>query len=332
MLDLFARHGLFDLEVKVDGDLHIDQHHSAEDCGIALGQAFAKALGDKRGVTRYADIHLPMDEALTRVCVDISGRPFLVFRTSFRSRDRPVRHRAGARVVPVLRDECRLTLQHARPCTATNAHTNRRELLQGAGPALRKAVAIDPREEGRVPSTKVSCRPRFVALPNGRSGRRRTLSPDFRDADAQLHAPPAGRCAAAESIGLERALLVRDGFSWPAFAFSVLWFLYHRLWIAALVVLAGLMALAGLGHALGTAPRYRHPRDPAGLLADRRRGVEPAPLETLARRGWPARERCHGRHPPRGSRGQALGRWLDATAPAPRPAVPRPDRPVAASR
>ena len=83
MLELFARHGLFDLSVKVTGDLHVDQHHTAEDTGIALGQAFLQALGDKKGITRYADIHLPMDETLTRVALDISGRPFLVFRTTF---------------------------------------------------------------------------------------------------------------------------------------------------------------------------------------------------------------------------------------------------------
>ena len=84
MLELFARHGLFDLDVKVTGDLHVDQHHTTEDAGIALGQAFAQALGDKRGIRRYADLHLPMDEALTRVAIDISGRPFLVFKTGFR--------------------------------------------------------------------------------------------------------------------------------------------------------------------------------------------------------------------------------------------------------
>ena len=83
MLELFARHGLFDLDVKVTGDLHVDHHHTVEDTGIALGQAFAQALADKRGIRRYADIHMPMDETLTRVAIDISGRPFLVFRTAF---------------------------------------------------------------------------------------------------------------------------------------------------------------------------------------------------------------------------------------------------------
>src|SRR3712207_2524502 len=83
MLELFARHGLFDLNVKVTGDLHVDQHHTTEDTGIALGQAFLQALGDKKGIARYADVHLPMDETLSRIALDISGRPFLVFRTTF---------------------------------------------------------------------------------------------------------------------------------------------------------------------------------------------------------------------------------------------------------
>src|SRR5919112_2838593 len=83
MLELFARHSLFDLDVKVTGDLQVDQHHTTEDTGIALGQAFAQALSDKKGIVRYADVHLPMDETLTRVALDISGRPFLVFRSTF---------------------------------------------------------------------------------------------------------------------------------------------------------------------------------------------------------------------------------------------------------
>ncbi len=83
MLDHLARHGLFDLDVLAEGDLHIDFHHTVEDTGIALGQAFRKALGDMKGIVRYADSYLPMDETLTRVAIDISGRPFLVFRTNF---------------------------------------------------------------------------------------------------------------------------------------------------------------------------------------------------------------------------------------------------------
>ena len=156
MLELFARHGLFDLEVKVDGDLHVDQHHSAEDCGIALGQAFAKALGDKRGIARYADVHLPMDETLSRVCIDISGRPFLVFRTAFRV------EKIGPFDTELVREwfqafamNAGLTL-HVETFYGDNAHHIAESCFKGLARALRKAVALDPREEGRVPSTKGS--------------------------------------------------------------------------------------------------------------------------------------------------------------------------------
>src|SRR5437762_5473805 len=83
MLDLLARHSRIDLTVKAKGDLHIDQHHTTEDVGIAFGQAVKQALGDRKGITRFADVHMPMDEALTRVALDISGRPSLVFKTEF---------------------------------------------------------------------------------------------------------------------------------------------------------------------------------------------------------------------------------------------------------
>ena len=156
MLELFARHGLFDLEVTVAGDLHVDQHHSAEDCGIALGQAFGEALGDKRGVTRYADVHLPMDEALTRVCVDISGRPFLVFRTAFRV------EKIGQFDTELVREwfqafamNAGLTL-HVETLYGDNAHHVAESCFKGLARALRIAVAVDPREGGRVPSTKGS--------------------------------------------------------------------------------------------------------------------------------------------------------------------------------
>ena len=87
MLDLLARHSRIDITVKADGDLHVDHHHTTEDVGIALGQAVKQALGDMKGIGRYADVHMPMDEALTRVALDISGRPFLVFNAEF-SRDK----------------------------------------------------------------------------------------------------------------------------------------------------------------------------------------------------------------------------------------------------
>ncbi|MGI6246390.1 MAG: imidazoleglycerol-phosphate dehydratase HisB [Pseudochelatococcus sp.] len=154
MLDLFARHALFDLKVKVTGDLHIDQHHTVEDTGIALGEAFRKALGDKRGITRYADVHLPMDETLTRVAVDISGRPFLVFRTAF------AREKIGNFDTELVREwfqafaiNAGLTL-HVETLYGENAHHIAESGFKGLARALRKAVSLDPREGERIPSTK----------------------------------------------------------------------------------------------------------------------------------------------------------------------------------
>lgn len=156
MLELFARHGLFDVEAKVTGDLHVDHHHTVEDTGIALGQAFAQALGDKRGIARYADIHLPMDEALTRVSIDISGRPFLVFRTTFKA------EKIGQFDTELVREwfqafamNAGITL-HVETLYGDNAHHIAESCFKGLARALRKAVAVDPREEGRIPSTKGS--------------------------------------------------------------------------------------------------------------------------------------------------------------------------------
>jgi len=154
MLELFARHGLFDLTVAVTGDLHVDQHHSTEDTGIALGQAFLQALGDKKGISRYADIHLPMDETLTRLALDISGRPFLVFRTTFPT------EKIGAFDTELVREffqafaiNAGLTL-HVETLYGANSHHIAESCFKGLARALRRAVAVDPREEGRVPSTK----------------------------------------------------------------------------------------------------------------------------------------------------------------------------------
>jgi imidazoleglycerol-phosphate dehydratase len=154
MLELFARHALFDLTVKVTGDLHVDQHHTTEDAGIALGQAFIQALGDKRGIARYADIHLPMDETLTRVALDISGRPFLVFRTEFPT------ERIGAFDTELVREwfqafamNAGITL-HVETLYGANSHHIAESCYKGLARALRAAVAVDPREEGRIPSTK----------------------------------------------------------------------------------------------------------------------------------------------------------------------------------
>lgn len=154
MLDLFARHGLFDVSVQADGDLDVDDHHTVEDCGIALGEAFRRALGDKRGVVRYADAHVPMDETLSRVCVDISGRPFLVFRTDFTA------DKIGTFDTELVREffqafamNAGLTL-HVETFYGVNNHHIAESCFKGLGRALRKAVAIDAREGGRIPSTK----------------------------------------------------------------------------------------------------------------------------------------------------------------------------------
>ncbi len=156
MLELLARHALFDLEAHVEGDLHVDAHHTVEDAGIALVQAFLKALGDKRGIARYADVHLPMDETLTRVAVDVSGRPFLVFRTAFPT------ERIGAFDTELVREwfqafamNAGLTL-HVETLYGANSHHIAESCFKGLARALRAAVAVDPREGDRVPSTKGS--------------------------------------------------------------------------------------------------------------------------------------------------------------------------------
>jgi len=156
MLDLLARHALFDLTVSVTGDTHIDDHHTVEDSAIALGQAFVQALGDKRGIARYADVHLPMDETLTRVALDISGRPFLVFRTAF------ARDKIGTFDTELVREwfqafamNAGITL-HVETLYGDNQHHIAESCFKGLARALRGAVALDPREEGRVPSTKGS--------------------------------------------------------------------------------------------------------------------------------------------------------------------------------
>ncbi len=156
MLDQVARHGLLDLTVKAEGDLHVDQHHTVEDVGIALGQAVAEALGDKRGIARYADVHLPMDEALTRVALDFSGRPFLVFRTSFSAPKigtfdtELVREFFGAFAV-----NARATL-HVETLYGTNNHHVAESCFKGLARALRAAVAVDGPQADRIPSTKGS--------------------------------------------------------------------------------------------------------------------------------------------------------------------------------
>ncbi len=154
MLDLLARHSRIDIAVKAKGDLHIDQHHTTEDVGIALGQALRQALGDMKGVTRYADVHLPMDEALTRVALDISGRPFLVFKVEFG------RAKIGEFDTALVQEwfqafavNAALTL-HVATLYGSNDHHIAESCFKGLARALRVAVAIDLRAANEVPSTK----------------------------------------------------------------------------------------------------------------------------------------------------------------------------------
>ena len=156
MLDLLARHSRIDITVRAKGDLHIDHHHTTEDVGIALGQAVKKALGDMKGIARYAAVHVPMDEALTRVAIDVSGRPFLVFKAKF-SRDK-----VGAFDTELVQEwfqafamNAGVTL-HVETLYGTNDHHIAESCFKGLARALRAAFAIDPRAAGEVPSTKGS--------------------------------------------------------------------------------------------------------------------------------------------------------------------------------
>ncbi len=154
MLDLLARHSRIDVPVKAKGDLHIDQHHTTEDVGISLGQAVKQALGDMKGITRYASVHVPMDEALTRVAIDVSGRPFLVFKANF------VRDKVGSFDTELVNEwfqafavNAGVTL-HVEALYGTNDHHIAESCFKGLARALRAALAIDPRAANEVPSTK----------------------------------------------------------------------------------------------------------------------------------------------------------------------------------
>ena len=156
MLDQIARHGLIDLQVKADGDLPIDAHHTVEDIGITLGQALAKAIGDKKGLRRYGHAYVPLDEALSRVVVDLSGRPGLEFHVPFK---RPLIGEFDVDLVHEffqgLVNHAQLTL-HIDTLRGDNAHHQCETVFKAFGRALRMAVEVDPRSSGVVPSTKGS--------------------------------------------------------------------------------------------------------------------------------------------------------------------------------
>jgi len=154
MLDQVARHGLIDLDIEADGDLHIDAHHTVEDLGITLGQALAKALGDKRGIRRYGHAYVPLDEALSRVVIDLSGRPGLVYQVDF------TRGLIGAFDVDLFQEFFQGLVNHAGMTLhidnlrGTNAHHQAETIFKAFGRALRMAVEPDPRMAGITPSTK----------------------------------------------------------------------------------------------------------------------------------------------------------------------------------
>jgi imidazoleglycerol-phosphate dehydratase len=156
MLDALARHGMFDLFVRCTGDLHIDAHHTVEDVGIALGSAFLDALGDKRGIARYADATVPLDEALVRAVVDVSGRPFLHFEVAPPAGQPRVGDfdvALSAEFWRAFATEARVTM-HLDKIRGENAHHLVEATFKAAARALDAATAIDPRRAEKVPSTK----------------------------------------------------------------------------------------------------------------------------------------------------------------------------------
>jgi imidazoleglycerol-phosphate dehydratase len=156
MLDQIARHGLIDLDIEADGDLHIDGHHTVEDVGITLGQAFHKAVGDKKGIRRYGHAYVPLDEALSRVVIDFSGRPGLVMDVPFKSGmvgsfDTQLTHEFFQGFV----NHALVTL-HIDNIKGENAHHQAETVFKAFARALRSALELDPRSMGVIPSTKGS--------------------------------------------------------------------------------------------------------------------------------------------------------------------------------
>ncbi|HUU71178.1 MAG TPA: imidazoleglycerol-phosphate dehydratase HisB [Burkholderiales bacterium] len=156
MLDQVARHGLIDLDVEAKGDLHIDGHHTVEDVGITVGQAFSEAIGDKKGVRRYGHAYVPLDEALSRVVVDLSGRPGLEYRVEY------VRGMIGEFDVDLIHEFFQGFVNHAKVTlhidnlSGSNAHHQAETIFKAFGRALRVAAELDPRAGQSLPSTKGS--------------------------------------------------------------------------------------------------------------------------------------------------------------------------------
>ncbi|UYM18441.1 imidazoleglycerol-phosphate dehydratase HisB [Endozoicomonas euniceicola] len=156
MMDQIARHGMVDLDIKADGDNHIDDHHTVEDIGITLGQAFTKAIGDKKGITRYGHAYVPLDEALSRVVIDFSGRPGLEYNIDF------TRAHIGQFDVDLFYEFFQGFVNHANVTLhidnlrGRNSHHQIETVFKAFGRALRMALTFDPRMSGQMPSTKGS--------------------------------------------------------------------------------------------------------------------------------------------------------------------------------
>ncbi len=154
MLEQLSRHSLIDLKVEAKGDLHIDYHHTTEDTGWAIGEAFAKALGDKKGIVRYGDSYIPMDETLTRVALDLSNRPYLIWKVNFSQ------NKVGDMDTELFKEWFQAFSQsagatlHIENLYGENNHHIVESCYKGVARALRTAIAIDPRKKDEVPSTK----------------------------------------------------------------------------------------------------------------------------------------------------------------------------------
>jgi len=154
MLEQLSRHSLIDLTVKADGDLHIDYHHTTEDTGIAIGEAFNKALGDRKGINRYGHMYIPMDETLTRVALDLSNRPYLIWKVDF------TRDKLGEMDTELFKEWFQAFAQaagctlHIETLYGTNNHHIVETCFKGLARALKIAIAADPRQADAVPSTK----------------------------------------------------------------------------------------------------------------------------------------------------------------------------------
>jgi len=154
MLEQLSRHSLIDVTLRAEGDLHIDFHHTTEDSGIVLGQAVSQALGERRGITRYADVLIPMDETLTRVALDASNRPYLIWKVAF------TRDKLGEMDTELFKEWFQAFAQHAgltlhvETLYGTNSHHIVESCYKGLARALRRAIEVDPRLAGEVPSTK----------------------------------------------------------------------------------------------------------------------------------------------------------------------------------